>query len=248
MAIDPQGKTVLITGANRGIGLAFAQAFLAAGVAKLYATARKPESVQPLIDKHGDKVIALALDLSDEASVNAAAATASDVDIIVNNGGVLTHGDYTGDDVYKNLDFEIDVNVKGLIRIARAFAPVLKANGGGALATLNSVASIRNFAVFTTYCASKAASYSITQGLHDLLAEQGTEVVSIHPGPIATDMIDGTGFESDAPPPSVVADALIDSLKAGEFHCFPDEFAKQFWAGYESFGNSVVEPAMTEEA
>ncbi|MEM6256678.1 MAG: SDR family oxidoreductase [Planctomycetota bacterium] len=245
MAIDPQGKTVLITGANRGIGLAFAEAFLAAGVSKLYATARKPETLQPLVDKHSDKVVTLALDLTDEASVNTAAATATDVDIVINNGGVLTSNDFTGDDVYKNLDFEIDVNVKGLLRVARAFAPVLKANGGGALVQLNSIASIRNFAQFTTYCASKAASYSITQGLHDLLAEQGTAVVSVHPGPIGTDMAHDAGFP-EAPPPTVVADALIAALKAGEFHVFPDEMAQQFWAGYEGFGRGMVEPAMQE--
>lgn len=245
MAIDPQGKTVLITGANRGIGLAYAEAFLSAGVAKLYATARKPETLQPLVDQHGDKVVTLALDLTDDASVNAAAATASDVDIVVNNGGVLAQGDYTADNVLDNLDFEMNVNVKGLIRVARAFAPALKANGGGALVQLNSVASVRNFAAFTTYCASKAASYSITQGLHDLLAEQGTDVVSVHPGPIGTDMGDDAGFEG-APPPSVVADATIEALKAGAFHCFPDEMAKQIWAGYEGFAKGVVEPAMQE--
>lgn len=245
MAIDPHGKTVLITGANRGIGLAFAQAFLSEGIDKLYATARTPENIQPLIDQYGDKVVALALDLTDEASVNAAAQAASDVDIVVNNGGVLTQGDYTSDDVYKNLDLEIDVNLKGLIRVARAFAPILKANGGGALVQLNSIASLRNFPAFTTYCASKAASYSITQGLHDLLAEQGTDVVSVHPGPIGTDMADQAGFE-DAPPPSVVADATIAGLKAGDFHVFPDDLAQQFWDGYQGFAKSVVEPAMQE--
>ncbi|MEM9345346.1 MAG: SDR family oxidoreductase [Planctomycetota bacterium] len=247
MAIDPQGKTVLITGANRGIGLAFAEAFLAAGVSKLYATARKPETIQPLIDKHGDKVVALPLDLTDEASVNAAAQTAADVDIVVNNGGVLGQGNYASDKVFENLDWEIDVNVKGLLRIARAFAPVLKANGGGALATLNSVASLRNFADFTTYCASKAASYSVTQGLHDLLAEDGIDVVSVHPGPIATDMAHDAGFGDSAPGPEVVADALIAALKAGEFHCFPDPMAQQIWQGYEAFGRGVVEPPMEAE-
>ena len=247
MAIDPQGKTVLITGANRGIGLVYAEAFLGAGVAKLYATARKPEALQPLVDQHGDKVVALALDLRDEASINAAAQTAGDVDIVVNNGGVLTQGDYTADNAFDNLDFEIDVNVKGLLRVARAFAPVLKANGGGALVQLNSVVSVRNFPPFTTYCASKAASYSITQGLHDLLAEQGTDVVSVHPGPIATDMGNDIGVEN-AFPPSVVVDATIEALKAGEFHCFPDDFAKQFWGGYQGFAKAVVEPAMTAEA
>lgn len=245
MAIDPQGKIVLITGANRGIGLAYAKAFLDAGVAKLYTTARKPDDLKELVEANGGTVVPLALDLQDESTIAAAAAAAADVQIVVNNGGVLTQGDYASDDALKNLDFEIDVNVKGLIRMAQAFAPILKANGGGALVQLNSVASLRNFASFTTYCASKAASYSITQGLHDQLAEQGTDVVSVHPGPIGTDMGDEAGFE-DAPPPSVVADATIAALKAGEFHCFPDEMAKQFWDGYQSFAKAMIEPAMQE--
>ncbi|MGB0766694.1 MAG: SDR family oxidoreductase [Phycisphaeraceae bacterium] len=245
MAIDPKDKIVLITGANRGIGLAYAKAFLDAGVAKLYATARKPDSLSELVESAGGRVVPLALDLQDDSTISAAAAAAADVQIVVNNGGVLTQGDYTGDDVFKNLDFEIDVNVKGLLRMARAFAPILKANGGGALVQLNSVASLRNFAQFTTYCASKAASYSITQGLHDLLAEQGTQVVSVHPGPIATDMGDDAGFE-DAPPPSVVADATLAALKAGAFHCFTDDFAKQFWDGYKGFAEAMIEPPMGE--
>lgn len=248
MAIDPHGKTVLITGANRGIGLAFAEAFLEAGISKLYATARKPQTLQSLIDKYGDKVVALPLDLTDDASIQAAAATATDVNIVVNNGGVLGQGNYASDKVFENLDWEIDVNVKGLIRVARAFVPVLKSNGGGALVTLNSVASLRNFADFTTYCASKAASYSITQGLHDLLAGDNIDVVSVHPGPIATDMADEAGFGEGSPPPSVVADALIAGLKAGEFHVFPDPMAQQIWQGYEGFGRAVVEQPLEAEA
>lgn len=245
MAIDPQGKTVLITGANRGIGLSIAQAFLAAGAAKVYAAVRKPESAQALVDQSDGKVVAFALDLSKPDTITAAAQAAADVDIVVNNGGVLTHGDSFSDKVFDNLDFEIEVNVKGLIRMAQAFAPVLKANGGGALVQLNSVASLRNFAGFTTYCASKAAAYSITQGLHDQLAEQGTDVVSVHPGPIETDMGNDAGFE-DAPPPSVVADAIIAALKAGEFHAFPDDFAKQFWDGYQGFAKAMIEPPLGE--
>ena len=132
MAIDPQGKIVLITGANRGIGLAYAKAFLDAGVAKLYATARKPDDLKELVEANEGTVVPLALDLQDESTIAAAAAAAADVQIVVNNGGVLTQGDYASDDALKNLDFEIDVNVKGLIRMAQAFAPILKTNGGGA--------------------------------------------------------------------------------------------------------------------
>ena len=106
----------------------------------------------------------------------------------------------------------MDVNVNGLIRMAQAFAPVLKNNGGGALIQLNSVASIKNFAPFTTYCASKAAAYSVTQSLKDLLGEQNTQVMSVHPGPIATDMADHAGMGDMAEPPSLVADAIVEAL------------------------------------
>lgn len=238
-----EGTTALVTGANRGIGLTIVQALLAAGVGKVYAAVRKPESAQALVDQHGDRVVPLTLDLSKPETITAAAKTAADVDIVVNNGGVLRPGNPLDPNALGNLDFEMDVNVKGLIRMAQAFAPVLKANGGGAFVQLNSIASLRNFAAATTYCASKAAAYSLTQGLHDVLAEQGTQVVSVHPGPIDTDMATEAGFQ-DADPPSVVADATIEALCSDTFHVFPDTMAKQFWEAYQGFGQNVVEPAM----
>ena len=115
----------------------------------------------------------------------------------------------------------MDMNVSGLVRIAQAFAPVLKKNGGGALIQLNSLASIKCFAPFATYSASKAAAYSITQALRDILKEQGTTVVSVHPGPIATDMADTAGIGEIAEPPSIVADSILEALDKGEFHAFP---------------------------
>ena len=106
---------------------------------------------------------------------------------------------------------------------------------------LNSVASLRNFADFTTYCASKAAAYSVTQGLRDTLAQLGTLVVSVHPGPIATDMAGDAGMEEGAEPPEVVAEAILSALAAGEFHVFPDNYAKELGADYQSFADGVIE-------
>ena len=239
-----QGSTVLITGANRGIGKAIAESFLAAGAAKVYATARKPESVQPLVDAYGDRVVPLALDLSKPETITAAAKAAPDANIVVNNGGVLTVSPALAQDAIEKFQYEIDINVYGLIRVAQAFAPVLKANGGGALVQLNSVASVKNFSGFATYSASKAASYSITQGLKEQLEEQGTRVISVHPGPIDTDMAHDAGFKGD--PPGVVADGIIEALRNGEFHVFPDTMARQFWDAYQGFAKAIVEPVMTE--
>lgn len=242
-----EGRTILVTGANRGIGKSIVQAALSRGAAKIYAAVRRLESAEPLVAEFGDKIVPIRIDLEDPESIKSAAATATDVDIVVNNAGVLKTVNVLEDDAFEALDFEINVNVKGLMRVAQAFAPVLKANGGGALVQLNSVASIKAFADFATYSASKAASYSITQALRDKLAEQGTQVISVHPGPIATDMADSAGLGEIAEPPTVVADGIFAAFEAGEFHVFPDTMAKQFWGGYEGYAKGVVEATQTEE-
>lgn len=245
-AIDVKGKIILITGANRGIGKAIAEAMIARGAGKIYAAVRNPDSAAALVDTHGDKVVPLDFDLADEDSIRQAAARASDVDIVVNSAGVFRATDPLADTAIEAIQFEIDRNVYGLMRTAQAFAPVLKTNGGGAFVQLNSVASLRCFADFTTYSASKAAAYSVTQGLRVSLAEQGTQVVSVHPGPIATDMANQAGLTEIAEPPSVVADAIIEALEHERFHVFPDGMAREVGAQFAGFAENVIEPMMAE--
>lgn len=245
MPIDPQGKTVLITGADRGIGLALAKSFLKAGAAKLYATTLEAQQTHPLSEHHPGRVIACHLDLTKPQTIEAAAAMADDVQIVVNNGGILTSGDALDPDVFNKLDQAMDVNAKGLLRIAQAFEPALQANAG-ALVQINSIMSLRNAANHTTYCISKAASYSITQGLRDLFRPRGIEVYSVHPGPIKTALGDQAGFV-DAAAPQTVSEAVIAALKAGQFHCFPDERAQQMWRAYKVFATHVVEEPIDKQ-
>ena len=186
------------------------------------------------------------MDLEDSQSITNAAATANDVEIVVNNAGVLENATPLSEHAIASFEREIKVNVVGLINMAQAFAPVLKANGGGALVQLNSVVSMKAFSDFATYSASKAASYSITQSLRDVLSGQGTQVVSVHPGPIATDMGKKAGLEEIAEPPSLVSDSIWQALKEGQFHAFPDSMAKQIGGLYKSFAESVVEASITE--
>ena len=140
----------------------------------------------------------------------------------------------------------MNVNVLGLIRMAQAFAPVLAKNGGGFFVQLNSVASMKNFSALSTYSVSKAAAYSVTQALHDRLSEQGTRVLSVHPGPIATDMGSAAGLEDIAEPTSVVADAIVDGIRSGDYHVFPDTMARMFGDAYKGFSAEIVEANLME--
>jgi NAD(P)-dependent dehydrogenase (short-subunit alcohol dehydrogenase family) len=246
MNFSVKDKVALVTGANRGIGKSIVETLLKNGASKVYAAVRNPNSAADLERASGGRVVAVELDLAKPATITAAAKTAKDVQLVVNNAGVLKTASPLDASAIDALQFEIDVNVYGLIRMAQAFAPVLAANGGGAFVQLNSVVSLKNFADFATYSASKAASYSITQGLRDKLGAQGTLVVSVHPGPIATDMADAAGLGAVAEPASLVADGIVAALAASEFHVFPDSMARKFWSVYQGFARAVVEAELSE--
>ncbi len=143
------------------------------------------------------------------------------------------------DNALDTLKEEMDVNVYGLMRVAKAFEATLIAKQG-ALVQLNSVASIKNYLNMTTYCTSKAASYSVTQGLRDHFKPHNVSVLSVHPGVVATDMADLAGFSDIASSPQVVPVGILAALDEGEFHVFPDAVAKQMEAGFQSYADNVI--------
>jgi len=244
MSISIKNKVALVTGANRGIGKAIVESFINHGAKKVYLAVRNPESTQALEEQFGDKVVTVQADVSDTNSIKKLAEQAKDVEILVNNAGVLVPSSPLGENAEKALAKELDVNVFGLLRVTNAFAEILE-NNQGALVQLNSVASIKNFSDLSTYSASKAASYSLTQGLREKLGEKGVSILSVHPGPIATDMGAQAGFD-DGDSTTSVSEGIVSALEAGDFHLFPDVMAKQFEAAYQSFSDNIVTADLSE--
>lgn len=205
--MDIRGKAVLVTGANRGLGKAFVTALLAAGAAKVYAGARDPASV----DIPGSTPIAL--DITDPASVQRAAAHASDVSLVINNAGFLKYGSLLAPDSVENLQQHFDVNTFGTLRVSRAFAPVLARQGGGALINVLSVLSWLSPPGTGGYSTSKSAQWGLTNGLRGELREQNTLVIGVHPAYIDTDM--AAGVDAPKSTPQEVVALTLQALNEG---------------------------------
>ena len=210
-----QGATVLVTGANGGLGTEFVHQSLARGAAKVYATARTPRSWDD------PRIVPLALDVTDPASVQAAALAAADVSVVVNNAGVSGTNRLLDSDVAE-VERVFATNVFGALRVAKAFAPVLARHGGGALVDVHSVLSW--LALAGGYSASKAAFWSITNSLRVELAPQGTQVLGAHLGYTDTPMIAQLDV-AKADPADVVA-SIWDAVEAGDHEVLADQVSR----------------------
>ena len=208
--MDINGSTALVTGANRGIGRHFAQQLLDRGAAKVYATARDPRT----IDLEG--VVPLALDVTRPESVAAAAAAAPDVTLLINNAGVSTGADFlTGD--LDRIRLDLDTNFYGTLAMVRAFAPGL---GGGAVLNVLSRLSWMSFVGSNAYAASKAAAWSLTNGLRLELAEQGTLVTGLYLSATDTDMT--AAWDIPKNDPADVARQGLDGIQSGALEVIAD--------------------------
>ncbi len=220
-----EGSVALVTGANRGLGLAFAKALLAAGARKVYAGARDPSTVTE------PGLIPVKLDVTNPQDVAAAAAFAADVDIVINNAGI-TGGTLLLDtkDGEGNLRRIMETNLYGILSMSQAFAPVLKKNGGGALVNMLSALSWLSLPTTSAYSVSKAAAWSLTNSLRNELREQGTQVLAIHAGYIDTDMVSHV----DAPKthPADIASRTLEALERGDAEVLADDTARQVKGGF----------------
>ena len=234
MAYSIKGKTVLVTGANRGIGEAIVDALVAAGAAKVYAAARTIGNLAPLTARYGARVVALRLDVTDQAQIAAAVSAAPDLQVLVNNAGVAGYagGVFTDPKWITAGRQEMDVNFFGTFAVTQAFAPVLAKNGGGAIVNIASVAALVNFALLASYSASKAATHSLTQATRAMLKAQGTQVFGVYPGPIDTRMAEAIPFDKTLP--ADAARAIVAGVETGVEDIFPDPMSRNMAAGFFS--------------
>lgn len=216
-------STVLITGANRGIGRAFAQAFLARGARKVYAAARDPSRITL------PGVTPIQLDVTSPAEVEAAARLAGDATIVVNNAGIASFGSFMAEDSEALLRQHLETNVLGVLRVSRAFAPVLARNGGGALLNVASVASWISNPLLANYAVSKAAVWSLSNGLRNDLRAQNTQVLTLHMGFVDTDLT--RGVEMPKATPEAIVEQALDGLEAGALEVLADELTRQVRGG-----------------
>ncbi|MFB9469654.1 SDR family oxidoreductase [Nonomuraea salmonea] len=210
-----EGAVALVTGANRGLGRHFARQLLNRGAARVYATARRPET----IDLPG--VVPLRLDVTDEAQVLAAAAAATDVTLLVNNAGV-SHSTYFLTTDPAAIRAEMETNFWGTLAAVRAFAPALTANGGGAILNVLSAQSWHAYPGTNGYHATKAAQWALTNGVR--LELPGTLVTALHLGAVDTDF--SAGYDGPKGDPAEAVRAGLDGIEAGAAEVLADEWSK----------------------
>ena len=194
----------LVTGANRGIGLAIVEALQQAWAKKIYAGARKPDSLTQLVANSGGRIVPVKLDVTSEADIAAAAKSCGDVNLLINNAAVTVKAART----------EMEVNYLGTLAMTLAFAPVLARNnaiaGSSMVVNIASIASFISYPDLATYCPTKYAVHSLSQSLRVMLAGQKTQVMTVHPGPIDTDMVRDVEMEKYTP--QSVAKRVVEAI------------------------------------
>ena len=216
-----KNKTILVTGANRGIGRQIVTALLCKGVTKVYAGSRSPESLPDFKD---NRVIPLQLDITRNDQISQVTKLANDVDILINNAGVAAFTSLLEgpDDLLRR---DMETNYFGTLDMVRHFVPILETRSNAAIVNIVSIAAFVNFPVIGGYSASKSALFSLSQGIRTELSSKGIAVHTVNPGPIDTELASEFPMEK-ASPESTVHD-MLTALEKDEADIFPDVVSKE---------------------
>jgi NAD(P)-dependent dehydrogenase (short-subunit alcohol dehydrogenase family) len=229
------GKTILVTGANRGIGRALAAEALARGAARVYAGTRQP------LSHPDDRVTPLRLDVTSTAQIEAAASQVGSLDMLVNNAGIALPDDLSDPAM---LERHLAVNLFGTYAMTRAFLPAVT-RARGAIVNILSVNALAPLPfIIPAYSASKAAAFSLTQSLRARVAGQGVSVHAVLPGPVDTDMLRGSDIPKASP--ESVARAIFDGVDDGDEEIFPDPASAPLAAGWHDGAAKLLERQLAE--
>ena len=224
------GSVALVTGGNRGLGDKFVRALLEAGASKVYAAARDPRAVTAA------GAVPIALDITDHASVVAAAEQAQDVTLLVNNAGSSSGAGILDGDL-ADFRLEYETHVLGTLDVTRAFAPVLARNGGGAVLNVLSVLSWVSLPDAAAYSAAKAAEWSVTNALRGALAGQGTQVTALHVGYMDTDMV--AALDVPKSDPADIARIALEGVEKGLLEVVADDLSRQVQSGLSASAEAL---------
>ncbi len=224
----------LVTGSNRGIGKALIEALANAGAKKIYASARNISEIS--IEGSDTEIVPLQLDISDNSSIEALAAHTKNVTLLFNNAGVLDFGDILNVEL-GSIKRNFDINFYGSLMVSRNFAPIIEANGGGAIVNTLTLLSLASMPGFAAYNASKAAAWSMTLSLRASLADKNIDVHSVFPGAVDTDML--AGVEMSKTRPADVAKAIVNGVNNNQEDIFPDPMSTEVYDMWSKDHKSV---------
>ena len=225
MTYSIQGKTALVTGANRGIGEALVHELIIQGASRIYAAARNPQSLEKLVAQAPGVVVPVQLDVTSADDIARVAKSISSLDILINNAGIANFSNFSDETALSIAANEMATNYFGPVNLTHALLPVLRKSQGAAVINVSSIAGIANFPSLGPYSASKAAVHSFTQGLRAELRSAHIFVQGVYPGPVDTDMT--KDFETDKASPAEVAKSVLTGLQHGVEDIYPDAFAQQ---------------------
>src|SRR5260370_15997596 len=218
------GRVSVVPGANLGLGKAYVEALLAAGAKKIYGGARQPPSAADA------RVIPLKLDITLSANIEAERQRCGDVNILINNAGIMLKTTMLSEQSAESMRREMNVNVFGTLAMIQAFAPILAKNGGGAIANMLSVVSWFTYPFNATYCASKHAALAVTDAARIQLKAQGTQVLAVYAGFIDTDMASElVGAGQPKTSPRQVAERTLQGIRDGIHHVRADKQSEETW-------------------